>query len=152
MWLSLGSWIGVYRRLYGANAVAAVADTLVQVSLGTLGLVAFQYLIDPDLDVSRLFVGLFALYDLMFLLLYRLPAGRVRGYIRREFGAEVYYVIVGVESNAREMGRRLEAARDTASGCSPLSTPRATGRRRSGWGANTRRIPDPSFPRYCGNT
>ena len=113
LWLSLGSWIGVYRRLYDANAVAAVTDTLVQVSLGTLGLVAFQYLIDPNLAVSRLFVGLFALYNLVFLLLYRLLAGRVRGYIRREFGAEVYYLIVGVESNAREMGRRLEAARES---------------------------------------
>ena len=41
LWLSLGSWIGVYRRLYGAHAVAAVTDTLAQVSLGTLGLVAF---------------------------------------------------------------------------------------------------------------
>ena len=112
LWLSLGSWIGVYRRLYGANAVAAVTDTLAQVSLGTLGLVAFQYLIDPNLAVSRLFIGLFSLYNLIFLLLYRLLAGRVRGYVRREFGAQVYYLIVGVESNAREMGRRFEAARE----------------------------------------
>ena len=112
LWLSLGSWIGVYRRLYGANAVAAVSDTFAQVLLGTLGLVAFQYLIDPNLDVSRLFVGLFAVYNLVFLLLYRLLAGRVRGYIRRQFGAELYYLVVGIGDNALEMGRRLEAARE----------------------------------------
>ncbi len=112
LWVALGSWIGVYRRLYGANAVAAVTDTFAQVLLGTLGLVAFQYLIDPHLAVSRLFVGLFAAYNLVFLLLYRLLAGRVRGYIRRQFGAEVNYLIVGMGDNALEMGRRLEAARE----------------------------------------
>ena len=112
LWLGLGYWIGVYRRLYGAHVMAAVTDTLAQVSLGTLGFVAFQYLIDPNLDVSRLFVGLFAFYNLTFLLLYRLFAGRARGSIRRRLGAEVYYVIVGVESKAREMGRRLEQARE----------------------------------------
>ena len=112
LWVGLGSWIGVYRRLYTANAIVAFTDTFTQVSLGTLGLLAAQYLIDPHLNISRLFVGLLSVYSLIVLLLYRLLSGRVSGYIRQRVGAKLYCVVVGIDSRGREIGQRLEAAHD----------------------------------------
>ena len=107
LWLLAGHWIGVYRRLYGANLWAAVYDTGRQVAFGTLGLVVFQYLL--RLNISRGFIGLFALYNLIALLAYRASADRLRGYIRRQFGAEVFYVVVGCRGKAVDFGRQLEA-------------------------------------------
>ena len=109
-WVGIGSWIGAYRRFYGQDSRAAVYDTFLQVLFGTIGLVTFQFLL--RLDLSRAFIGLFAAYSLAMLLLYRLLAGRVRGYIRRQFGAEVFYIVVGSGERAIEMGRRLEQASD----------------------------------------
>ena len=109
-WVGIGSWIGAYRRFYGNDSRAAVYDTFLQVLFGTIGLVTFQFLL--RLDLSRAFIGLFAAYSLVLLLFYRLLAGRVRGYIRRQFGAEVFYVVVGSGEKALEMGRRLEQTRD----------------------------------------
>ena len=61
LWLLAGRWIGVYERLYGTNVWAATYDSFRQVLVGTLGLVVFQFLL--RLDVSRSFIGLFALYN-----------------------------------------------------------------------------------------
>jgi len=109
-WVAIGSWIGTYQRFYGNDSRAAVYDTFLQVLFGTIGLVTFQFLL--RLDLSRAFIGLFATYSLALLLIYRLLAGRVRGYIRRQFGAQVFYVVVGSGERALEMGRRLEQTRD----------------------------------------
>ncbi len=106
LWLLAGRWIGVYERLYGTNVWAAAYDSLRQVLFGTLGLVVFQFLL--RLDVSRSFIGLFALYNFLALVVYRASAGRLRGYIRRQFGAEVFYVIVGCSEKALDLGRQLE--------------------------------------------
>jgi exopolysaccharide biosynthesis polyprenyl glycosylphosphotransferase len=106
LWLLAGRWIGVYERLYGANFWAAAYDTVRQVAYGSLGLVVFQFLL--RLDISRSFIGLFALYNFVALLVYRASAGKLRGYIRRQFGAEVFYVIVGCSERALNFGRQLE--------------------------------------------
>ena len=105
-WLLAGRWIGAYERLYGTQFRAAVYDTFRQVAFGTLGLVAFQFLL--RLDISRGFIGLFVVYNFVALVAYRASAGKLRGYVRRQFGAEVFYVIVGCGEKALELGRQLE--------------------------------------------
>lgn len=110
LWVAAGFWLGVYGRLYAGNARAAVYDTVAQVTLGTLGLIAFQYAL--KLDLSRAFMGLLGLYSATLLIVYRLGAGKLRGYLRRRFGAEFYYVVVGSGAKALDLARRLEAARD----------------------------------------
>jgi len=69
LWVGIGSWIGAYRRFYGNDGRAAVYDSFLQVLLGTIGLVTFQFLL--RLDLSRVFIGLFAAYSLTLLLFYR---------------------------------------------------------------------------------
>jgi len=110
LWVPIGHWIGAYERLYVNNLRAAIYDTLRQVFLGTLGLVAFQYLL--QLEISRLFIALFAGYNTVLLIVYRASAGRLRGYVRRQFGAETYYVVVGSGPKAIALGRQLEAAHE----------------------------------------
>ncbi len=107
-WLGVGHWIGVYERLYGNNARAAVYDTFKQVLYGTLLLLAFLFLTKNDL--SRAFISLFAALNLTVLLIYRVAAGGLRGFIRRQFGAESFYVLVGSGSKAEAIGRQLEQA------------------------------------------
>jgi exopolysaccharide biosynthesis polyprenyl glycosylphosphotransferase len=107
VWLLAGRWIGVYDRLY-TNLWAPTYDSFRQVAIGALGVVAFQFLL--RLDISRSFIGLFALYNFLALVVYRASAGRLRGYIRRQFGAEVFYVIVGCGEKALGFGRQIEQA------------------------------------------
>ncbi len=105
-WLGIGWWMGVYQRLYARDARAAAYDTFRQLIVTTLCLVAFQYIL--KLDISRVFIGFFGFFTLVLLLSYRVFAGVVRGQIRKLFGAESFYVVVGSSENALEMGRRLE--------------------------------------------
>ena len=105
-WLGVGWWMGVYQRLYARDARAAVYDTFRQLIVTTLCLVAFQYIL--KLDISRVFIGFFGFFTLTLLLSYRVFAGVLRGQIRKLFGAESFYVVVGSGESALEMGRRLE--------------------------------------------
>ncbi len=107
-WLGVGHWIGVYERLYGQNTRAAVYDTFKQVLYGTLALLAFLFLTKNDL--SRAFISLFAALNLTVLLIYRVAAGGLRGFIRRQFGAESFCVLVGSGRKAEDIGRQLEQA------------------------------------------
>jgi len=108
LWLVLGRMIGAYARLYGADTRAAVYDTLRQVLFGALGTAMFLFVL--RMDLSRPFLGLFLLYNLVLLILYRAAAGRLRGYVRRQFGAEVHCVVAGEGPQARRLAKRLEAA------------------------------------------
>lgn len=110
LWLLLGRWIGAYERLYGADFRAAVYDTLRQITFGALGLAMFMFVL--RLDISRPFIGLFLFYDLTLLLIYRGTAGGLRGWVRRQFGAEFYYVVVGERKRSLELIHRLDRAEE----------------------------------------
>ena len=109
-WLLLGRSIGAYARLYGSNTRSAIIDTLHQVVFGALGLVVFIYFL--RMDISRPFIALFVAYDFVLLSVYRAAAGRLRGWIRRQFGAELFCVVVGEGREALEMARSIEDAEE----------------------------------------
>jgi exopolysaccharide biosynthesis polyprenyl glycosylphosphotransferase len=109
-WLALGRSIGTYARLYGSNTRVAVYDTLRQVVFGALGLIVFIYFL--RMDISRPFIALFVAYDFVLLSVYRAAAGRLRGWVRRQFGAEFFCVVVGEGNEAKEMARSIEDAGD----------------------------------------
>ena len=109
-WVLLGMWLEVYERLDSAHPAVILRDTARQCVYGTLGLVVFQYLI--RLDLSRLFLLLFAGLAWVLLVLFRLTAGRVVGVIRREFAAPHYVMVVGTGERAQRMARDLEASGD----------------------------------------
>ena len=60
------------------------------------------------LDVSRPFLALLAGYSWIFLLVFRLTAGRLVGVVRREFGALHYVMLVGLGERAQRLGQALE--------------------------------------------
>jgi exopolysaccharide biosynthesis polyprenyl glycosylphosphotransferase len=68
--------------------------------------VLFEYVL--RLDLSRSFLGLFAAYAWVLLLLFRLTAGRVVGVIRRGFAAPHYVMVVGTGERAVRMAEALE--------------------------------------------
>lgn len=109
-WLLTGAWLKVYDRLDTAGPGVVLRDTLRQCAVGTVAVVLFEFAL--RLDLSRLFLGLFVIYNLVLLSLLRLNARRLAGAVRRRFGSVRYVVVVGTGASALRLGRMLEAARD----------------------------------------
>src|SRR5262245_9620727 len=107
-WVGMGFLLRVYERMDTAGPRAALGDSIRQVAAATLLLVSFQFLL--RLDISRVFIALFAGLNLVTLSAYRLCARPLRGYLRRKFGAISYFLIVGAGATARQVGRSLEEA------------------------------------------
>src|ERR1035438_6871941 len=76
-WILIGIWLEIYDKLDSAHPGVILSDSFKQCAYGALCLVVFEYA--RRLELSRLFVGLFAGYAWVLLLLFRLTAGRVVG-------------------------------------------------------------------------
>jgi len=105
-WVTIGLWLEIYDKLDSGHPRVIVRDTARQCTYGALCLVVFEYVL--RLDLSRFFVVLFAALAWVFLLVFRLTAGRVVGVIRREFAAPHYLMVVGTGERAVRMGEALE--------------------------------------------
>ena len=105
-WVTIGVWLGVYDKLDSGDPRIVLRDSARQCGYGVISLVIFEYLM--RLDLSRPFLALFAVYSWIFLLLFRLTAGRLVGLVQREFGALHYVMLVGVGERARRLGEALE--------------------------------------------
>jgi exopolysaccharide biosynthesis polyprenyl glycosylphosphotransferase len=110
MWVALGFLLRVYERLEPGDPRTALQDSLRQVTAGMLLLMGFLFL--EKLDISRAFLGLFAVFNLTALIAYRVSARSLRGWMRRQFGVEAHYVVVGTGETARQVGRALEQNRE----------------------------------------
>ncbi len=109
-WVAMGLWLEVYEKLDSGHPRIILLDVSRQCCYGALTLVIFQYLF--RMDLSRLFLLLFAAYAWVLMLLFRLTAGRVVGVIRREFAAPHYVMVVGTGERAVRMARALEQSSD----------------------------------------
>ncbi len=107
-WVALGYLLRIYERLETAEARTALEDSLRQAAVGMLVLAGFLYA--AKLDISRSFLGLFGVFNLLALIAYRVSARTLRGRLRRWFGAESYFVIVGTGETACQVGRAVEQA------------------------------------------
>ena len=105
-WVIIGRWLGVYDRLDSGDPRVILRDSSRQCGYGIVCLVIFEYLM--RLDLSRPFMALFAAYSWVFLLIFRLTAGRLVGVVRREFGATHHVMLVGVGQRAQRLGEALE--------------------------------------------
>jgi exopolysaccharide biosynthesis polyprenyl glycosylphosphotransferase len=106
VWVALGLWLQVYDKLDAGHPRVIVRDSLRQCALGTVAVILFEYLL--RLDLSRPFLALFAVYSWGFLCLFRLAAGNLVGIMRREFGAPLFVMVVGLGERARRLGEALE--------------------------------------------
>ncbi len=107
-WVALGHWLGVYGRLEPGNPRVILRDTLRQCLLGIAALVVFQYLLRLQHELSRSFLALFGFYSCVLLAGFRLLAGNMVGFLRREFGARHYVMVAGTGASARRLGEALE--------------------------------------------
>jgi exopolysaccharide biosynthesis polyprenyl glycosylphosphotransferase len=105
-WVLIGIWLEIYDKLDSAHPGVILRDSVRQCAYGALCLVVFEY--SRRLELSRLFVALFACYAWVLLLVFRLTAGRVVGVLRREFAAPHYVMVVGTGERALRMAEALE--------------------------------------------
>jgi hypothetical protein len=73
VWVVLGFWWELYDRIDAADVRVILRDAFRQCLVGASAIVLIEYLL--RLDLSRSFVGLFALWSWFLLSLFRLNAG-----------------------------------------------------------------------------
>jgi len=105
-WLAVGYWFNIYDKLDSAHARVVFRDTFRQCAVGAICLVLAEYML--RLDLSRVFVALFAAYAWILLCLFRINAGRVVGAARKRFGTAHFVMVVGSGEGARRLGEALE--------------------------------------------
>ncbi len=108
MWLALGAWWQIYDRIDAAHKRVILRDAFRQCLVGAAAVVLLQFLL--RLELSRSFLGIFAITAWMLLCLFRLNASRLLGAFRREFGAPNFVMVVGTGDAALRIGRQIEDA------------------------------------------
>lgn len=106
LWPAIGYWLQVYERLDSAHPSKILRDSFQQSLFGVIGLVLLQYVL--RLDLSRGFIGMLAVFSWSFLCLFRLNAGTLVGWIRREFGGERFVLLVGLGARAQRLAESLD--------------------------------------------
>ncbi len=107
-WVALGFWLDIYERLDAGKPSVILRDSFRQCLLGLMAVVLLQYVVRLEHDLSRSFLLLFGAYDWVLLCVFRLSAGKMVGFIRREFGTAHYVMVVGTGDSARQLGEALE--------------------------------------------
>jgi exopolysaccharide biosynthesis polyprenyl glycosylphosphotransferase len=108
MYVTAGVWLRVYDSLDSEAPWLIARDTFRQCLVGSVSLILFQYLL--RLDLSRFFLALFAIYNLVLLTVFRLVIRNSMGFLRKQFSAPLYVMIVGTGDRAKRLGEALEAA------------------------------------------
>ena len=104
-WVALGAFQRVYDYLDSATTRRLLPGTFRQALIGTVVVVLVQYLL--RLDLSRSFLSLFFLYNLLLLLAARLLMPKVIGAFQRDFGKPYHLVLIGSESKTAALAGRL---------------------------------------------
>jgi exopolysaccharide biosynthesis polyprenyl glycosylphosphotransferase len=108
VWVATGAWWETYDRIDATHPRVILRHAFRQSLLGAMSVVLFEFF--WRLDLSRLFVALFALCTWFLLCLFRLNAGRLLRVFRRGFSVPHYVMVVGVGEAALQIGRQLEEA------------------------------------------
>jgi exopolysaccharide biosynthesis polyprenyl glycosylphosphotransferase len=95
VWIALGTMQRVYEYLDSANLRRLIPGTFRQAFIGAILVVLFQYLLRIDFPLSRAFLSLFFLYNLIFLATFRWLLPRFVGAFQRGFGTPYHLVLVG---------------------------------------------------------
>ena len=105
-WPALGVWLRIYERLDAAPRRRILRDSLQQTALGVVGVILVEYLL--RLDLSRPFLGLFAAYNTVLLVVFRLNAPRLSRWLRREFGGKHYVLLAGTGARAERLAHLVD--------------------------------------------
>ena len=108
--VAAGRGTGIYARLYASEHVPVVPGTVRQTLVAAVPLLAFLYLLNLEVTVSRLFLALFFCYLLALQLAQRTAASRFRGALRRALGSETSVVVVGDSEKSLAIAEDLAAS------------------------------------------
>lgn len=108
VWVATGAWWETYDRIDATHPRIILRHTFRQCLLGAMSVILFEFV--WRLDLSRLFVALFAVCTWFLLSLFRLNAGILMPVVRREFSTPHYVMVVGLGEAALRLGRQLEEA------------------------------------------
>ena len=107
-WVAIGLWLAVYEKLDSWHPRIVLRDSARQCAGGAACIALLQYVLRLNPAISRPFVVLFCAYAWVFLMLFRLAAGRMTGLVRREFAAPHYVMVVGTGERAVRMAEAIE--------------------------------------------
>ena len=105
-----GHMTGAYTRLSVSEDPPVISVTARQAVVAALPLLAFLYLLNLEVPVSRLFLALLFAYLALLQCVQRGLAARFRGSLRRALGAVTSVVVVGDGEKALQIARELEAS------------------------------------------
>ncbi len=108
VWVATGAWWETYDRIDATHPRIILRHTFRQCLLGAMSVILFEFV--WRLDLSRLFVALFAVCTWFLLSLFRLNAGILMPVVRPEFSTPHYVMVVGLGEAALRLGRQLEEA------------------------------------------
>lgn len=108
--LGAGRATGAYGRLAGAHGPRVIVDTARQTLAASLALLAFLYLLNLDVPVSRMFLGLFFGCLAVLQLALRVVVGRFPSLVRQAAGALTSAVVVGDGEKAVELAAELDSS------------------------------------------
>lgn len=107
VWIALGSLQRVYEYLDATHPRRLLFQCLRQSVAGTILIVLFQYLLRLDPPLSRSFLLLFLVYDLLLLAIFRWASPHLVGAFQRGFGTPYHLVIVGDEDKTTSLAELL---------------------------------------------
>ncbi len=111
VWVALGYWWEIYDHIDSAHPRVILRDAFRQSLVGATSVVLFEFLLRlSSVDLSRAFLGFFAVSAWVLLCLFRLNASRILRIMRRGFGVPRYVIVVGLGEAALKLGRQLEDA------------------------------------------
>jgi exopolysaccharide biosynthesis polyprenyl glycosylphosphotransferase len=108
IWIALGAWWEIYDHIDATHPRVILRDAFRQCAVGATAMVLLQYLL--RLNLSRSFLGIFAISAWILLCLFRLNAGRWLRLFRREFGAPSYVMVVGTGEAGVRIAQQIEKA------------------------------------------
>lgn len=109
VWVFAGSLQQVYEYLDSSRISRILDNTLRQCVIGIIAVILFQYLLRLDPPLSRSFLAVLFIYNLLLLAAFRRGAPAIVGAYQRGFGTPYHLVIVGDESRARDLADHLTA-------------------------------------------
>lgn len=111
LWTTVGLAAGVYREIHEEELSRAFRDPLKVGLLSTTLLFALTYAFKLEY-ISRLLLGLYAAFDLVAMVAFRLAARWLGGPLRKSLAELRHFLLVGTSPEALEVARLIEANED----------------------------------------
>lgn len=105
-WVTIGLWLHIYDKLDAGHPRLILRDATRQCAYAALCLLVLEYAL--RMDLSRFLLTIYPSLAWVFLVIFRLIAGRMVGLIRRDFTAPHDVMVVGTGDRAIRIAKGIE--------------------------------------------